>query len=228
MNRTPTIRVLAILLALALLAALPLATGCKKDDTGTDVSATEGGTGATEETAGEAGTSAETGTDVAADTATPDGSGTGEAANAPATITVRLYWVEAGENALGVERTLPYTQAVATAAMNALLAGPTPEEQATWPAISTAIPAGTTLNGITVANGVAKVDLSPEFESGGGTFSVTARLAQVVYTLTQFPTVDAVEFYIDGVKVEMFSGEGLILDGPQTLDDYDSLLPIDA
>ena len=93
---------------------------------------------------------------------------------------------------------------------------------------STAIPRDTRLLGITVKDGVARVDLSREFESGGGTFSMTARLAQVVYTLEQFPTVDAVEFYIEGVKVEMFSSEGLILDGPQTLDDYDELLPIDA
>lgn len=205
MKHSSLTRLIIALLTLTLLAALPLAAGCDTDDETPDVPV-----------AGE--TEAET----------DDGSGAGEAPNAPSTITVRLYWVEAGENALGIERTLPYTQAVATAALDALLAGPTAQEQTTWPAISTAIPAGTKLNGVTVADGIAKVDLSSEFESGGGTFSVTARLAQVVYTLDQFPTVDAVEFYIDGVKVEMFSGEGLILDGPQTFDDYDDLLPIDA
>ena len=220
-------RLIIALLTLVLLAALPLAAGCDKDDETPDVPVageTEPETETDGATEGE-----ETADDGAADdTTADDGSGTGEAPNAPSTITVRLYWVEAGENALGIERTLPYTQAVATAALNALLAGPTAQEQATWPAISTAIPAGTKLNGVTVADGIAKVDLSSEFESGGGTFSVTARLAQVVYTLDQFPTVDAVEFYLDGVKVDMFSGEGLILDGPQTFDDYDDLLPIDA
>ena len=224
MKRMPMTRILAILLALALFAALPIAGGCDKDEETPDVPVAEEAESGSES----ADDAAVTNEDAAAETPAEDGSGAGEAANAPSTITVRLYWVEAGENALGIERTLPYTQAVATAAINALLAGPTAEEQATWPAISTAIPAGTTLNGITVAGGVAKVDLSSEFESGGGTFSVTARLAQVVYTLDQFPTVDAVEFYLDGVKVEMFSGEGLILDGPQTLDDYDDYLPIDA
>ncbi len=224
MKRMPMTRILTILLVLALFAALPIAGGCDKDEEMPDVPVADEAESGSESADDEAVTDE----GDAAETPTEDGSGAGEATNAPSTITVRLYWVEAGENALGIERTLPYTQAVATAAINALLAGPTAEEQATWPAISSAIPAGTTLNGITVAGGVAKVDLSPEFESGGGTFSVTARLAQVVYTLEQFPTVDAVEFYLDGVKVEMFSGEGLILDGPQTLDDYDDLLPIDA
>jgi spore germination protein GerM len=50
----------------------------------------------------------------------------------------------------------------------------------------------------------------------------------VVYTLDQFDSVDAVEFYIEGKRVEMFSSEGLILEGPQRGTDYYDLLPIDA
>ena len=52
-----------------------------------------------------------------------------------------------------------------------------------------------------------------------------ARLAQVVYTLTQFPTVDGVEFRLDGEPVDTFSGEGIVLDGPQTRKDYEDQLP---
>ena len=97
--------------------------------------------------------------------------------------------------------------AVATAAMEALLAGPAPgfEADLGW---FTAVPEGTALNGIVIADGTATVDLSAEFESGGGTLSVTARVAQVVFTLTQFPTVDEVDFEIDGVAVDWLTGEG--------------------
>jgi spore germination protein GerM len=112
--------------------------------------------------------------------------------------------------------------------MEELLAGPSAAEQETWPLLATAIPEGTDLLGLTISDGVAKVDLSSEFESGGGTWSVTARLAQVVYTLAQFDTVDAVEFSIDGEVVELFSGEGLVLDGPQSPEDYEQLVPVDA
>ncbi|MRR13444.1 hypothetical protein EG835_13545, partial [bacterium] len=213
---------------LAMLVALPTMAGCKKtsDEPETPVATDEAETTEPADDPADSETPAEEPMIVPADA--EDGSSPALAPNAPTTLTVRLAWVEAGENALGVERSIPYTQAVATASMNALLAGPTPEEQATWPAISTAIPAGTKLLGLSVANGVARVDLSKEFESGGGTFGVTARLAQVVYTLTQFPTIQAVEFYIEGVKVEMFSTEGLILEGPQTIEDYENLLPMDA
>lgn len=211
MRRIPVAHLLAALLVIALVAVLPMAGGCAKDEETPDTPAAD-----------------DAGTDAPSAATSTDGSGAGSGPNTPSTITVRLYWVEAGENAIGIERTLPYSEAVATAALNALIAGPTVQEKSTWPSISNAIPAGTQLLGVTVADGLAKVNLSKEFESGGGTFSVTARLAQVVYTLEQFPTVEAVEFYLEGAKVEVFSTEGLILDGPQTSDDYYNLLPVDA
>lgn len=221
-------RTITLVLLLALLAALPALGGCKKTEDAPETPVATGEAESTETTGTEIEPDAGAGETPGVPADAQDGSNPADAPNAPATLTVRLAWVEAGENALGVERSIPYTQAVATAAMNALLAGPTAQEQATWPAISTAIPPGTKLLGLSVADGVAKVDLSKEFESGGGTFGVTARLAQVVYTLTQFPTVQAVEFYIEGVRVEMFSSEGLILEGPQTIEDYEHLLPMDA
>jgi Sporulation and spore germination/Immunoglobulin-like domain of bacterial spore germination len=145
------------------------------------------------------------------------------------TTTVRAYFMLGSftdnPGLAPVLRTIPETKAVATAAMHALLAGPKGAELAASPALYTAIPAGTRLLGVTIADGVATVDLSPEFASGGGTYSMAARLAQVVYTLTQFPTVDSVLFQLDGVPVTTFSSEGIVLAGPQTRADYRELLP---
>jgi spore germination protein GerM len=64
------------------------------------------------------------------------------------------------------------------------------------------------------------VDLSSEFEEGGGTLALTVRLAQVVCTLDEFPTVDGVRFAIDGTVVDVFSGDGLIIDEPVACSDY--------
>lgn len=64
------------------------------------------------------------------------------------------------------------------------------------------------------------------FASGGGSFSVRGRLAQVVYTLTQFATVTRVSFKLDGQPVTVFSSEGIILDTPVTRVTYrDDFLP---
>jgi hypothetical protein len=52
-----------------------------------------------------------------------------------------------------------------------------------------------------------------------------ARLAQVVYTLTQFPTVEGVRFALDGEPVEVFSSEGIALEEPQTRADYEDVTP---
>jgi len=146
-----------------------------------------------------------------------------------ATNIVRAYFVlgsfTGNEGLVPVLREVPETKAVATAALTALLAGPKDAELESRPAMYTAIPDGTRLLGVTIADRIATVDLSAEFESGGGSYSVQARLAQVVYTLTQFPTVDGVLFEIDGKPVTTFSSEGVVLDGPVDRADYRDVLP---
>lgn len=108
-------------------------------------------------------------------------------------------------------------------ALSALLEGVTAGEAGMG--LSSAIPVGTRLLRVEVAEGVASVDLSREFDSGGGSLSMMARVTQVVYTATRFAGVDAVRFLIDGSPLEVLGGEGLIIDGPQTRDDWSGLTP---
>ena len=114
------------------------------------------------------------------------------------------------------------TLAVGRAALEDLIAGPT---AADGERVSSAVPAQTRLLGLNIEDGLATVDLSSEFESGGGSLSMQMRLAQVVFTLTQFPTVDRVEFRLDGEPVDVFSGEGIVLDEPVDRGDYEDLMP---
>ena len=60
--------------------------------------------------------------------------------------------------------------------------------------LTTAIPAGTALLGVGIADGVATVNLSAEFRA-----SSPQAIAQVVYTLTALDGVTEVAFSIDGV-----------------------------
>ncbi|MFP5488148.1 MAG: GerMN domain-containing protein, partial [Acidimicrobiia bacterium] len=78
----------------------------------------------------------------------------------------------------------------------------------------TAIPAGTELRSVNLEDGTATVDLTAEFGSGGGTLSMFARVGQVVFTATQFDTVDRVVFWIDGAPIEFLGGEGLVMSDP--------------
>jgi spore germination protein GerM len=109
--------------------------------------------------------------------------------------------------------------------MTLLLEGPNSGETSGPPTISTAIPEGTSLLGVTVESGVATVDLSGEYDDGGGSFGMFARLAQVVFTLTRLPDVDGVVFSLDGTPVTTFSSEGIELDGLQSREGYYDHLP---
>lgn len=126
-------------------------------------------------------------------------------------MTLRLYFVR--DERVGVAtRDVARTQGVAAAAVRELLAGPDAVERAGG--LQTAIPAGTDVRGVSVSNGVATVDLSGAFASGGGSTSMQLRVAQVVYTLTQFPTVRRVAFELDGEPVDAIGGEGVVVSPP--------------
>ena len=133
-------------------------------------------------------------------------------------------WFHRGEQLFVVTRTQSATPRVGTAAMEALLEGPSPGERSAG--IATQVPDGTQLLGLIVDKGIATVDLTSEYESGGGTASMTMRLAQVVCTLDQFPTVKGVLFQLDGRPVDVLGGEGIVIDHPLRCRDYRDLLPV--
>jgi hypothetical protein len=108
-----------------------------------------------------------------------------------------------------VIRRIEPTLEVARAAINELIAGPTPDEMAGVPAIHGGLPDGTRLLGLTIRDGTARVDLSEEIEDVGGTFGEMSVLTQLVFTLTQFPTVDEVVLMIEGSAVEFYGGHGM-------------------
>ncbi|MCZ7423199.1 GerMN domain-containing protein [Verrucosispora sp. WMMA2121] len=103
----------------------------------------------------------------------------------PATLTLELWYVRDGR-LVPTRRTRPATVATSRLALAELAAGPTrPEADA---GLVTLLPDGAEVSRI--ADGVASVRLAAVADP------VTARLreAQVVYTLTQFPTVRQVDF----------------------------------
>jgi germination protein M len=114
-------------------------------------------------------------------------------------------------------------EAVGRGALEGLLQGPTDAEQELG--FSTMVPAGTELLGLSIVDEVATVDLTEEFATGGGSLSMTGRVAQVVYTLTQFPTVSGVLFEIEGEPVTSLGGEGVEIGEPQTRADWEALTP---
>jgi len=129
----------------------------------------------------------------------------------------------------------------------ALLSGPTSDEADSVPAMSSAIPAGTRLLGIDVADGIATVDLSAEFfgvaateySSPGGIIYFYSEnvsrcegaagypVGQIVFTLTRLPEIDSVIFLIEGEELGIYATPDLTItpDDPVIRDDFEYLLP---
>ncbi len=135
-----------------------------------------------------------------------------------------LVYLTRGEQVgVGGRRVEVVGGAVARASMEALLEGPTALEAAAG--LATQIPAGTSLLDLAVQDGVATVDLSGAFDDGGGSLSMQLRVAQVVHTLTQFDTITAVGFRIDGEPVQAVGGEGVLVDPPVGRADFEGVAP---
>jgi germination protein M len=148
------------------------------------------------------------------------------------TMTLSVYFLrdnERGDPKIGTahrEIVVPEDKAVAAAAMRELLAGPTKDEEDAG--LATAIPEETELIDLALESEtkVVTVNLSDEFESGGGSLSMRARLAQVVYTLTQFPTIETARFQLEGEPVDVFGGEGVVLEEPVGRVDFEDVTPL--
>ena len=140
---------------------------------------------------------------------TPDG----------ATRMVLVYFVR-GETLAAATRTVASDAEAPERAMSELVEGPEAGER-----LQTAIPSETLLRGVAIDNGVATVDLSRSFEGGGGSLSIRLRVAQVVYTLTQFQTIQRVAFALDGTAVEAIGGEGIVVRPPVGQAAFQDLAP---
>ncbi len=152
---------------------------------------------------------------------TSGGASGGPAATTPATVQASVYFLDGEHLSPAHRRVVP--PGTAAGAVRALLTGPSAAERAAGR--GTAIPPGTALRGLSVHAATATVDLSGRFDDGGGSASLRARLAQVVFTVTQYPAIQRVSFALDGKPVKVFGGEGLILDHPVNRADFEDVTP---
>jgi hypothetical protein len=155
-------------------------------------------------------------------TPSPTGSGT-PTASPPGDEFTYEAWFSYGDRLFVTKRTEPFDPGVGRIALTAVLAGPSQAERDA--AIGTAIPDGVDLNGLSIDDGIATVDLTGGFDDSSGSLAERMRLAQVVYTMTQFPSVTGVRFELDGEPVEVFGSHGLLVGEPQTREGFEDLLP---
>ncbi len=111
------------------------------------------------------------------------------------------------ENVSGLESQL-------NIAVQRLIDGPNASEEQRG--LSSSVPTMTKLLSLSVQGNEVTVNLSKEFEAGGGTSDIQGRLMQVFYTLTQPKDIEKVKLLLEGKTVSVFSGEGIMIENPWT------------
>jgi spore germination protein GerM len=143
--------------------------------------------------------------------------------SAPAAeTTAQIYWLkdEGGRfqlvpEAITVARDAS-PDAQVQAAFASLLSKPGDPEQSAF----TTIPEQTTLLEATVQTDGIHVDLSGDFETGGGSASMVGRLGQVIYTASAFDPAAPVWISVEGKPLTLLGGEGVEVSQPMTRDDF--------
>ena len=113
---------------------------------------------------------------------------------------VKAYYIRIEQNDVQfveVERTVPRTAAVGTAAIEELLKGPTPAEKAEG--LDNPIPQQARLRSLRIVDAVAYADFDESLQAQvGGSLRVAAIRNTITLTLLQFPTVKMVVISIEG------------------------------
>ena len=136
--------------------------------------------------------------------------------NDPGTMGTNVYWV-VGEETVPQQIRIPRTLGIGKASLEALLWGPVPQNASGF---QTAIPTSeevlnyagrgadwgerVKLNSLTIVDGVAHADFSPEITAiAGGAIETALIHQQIEKTLLQFSTVDEVEITVDGQRDQL-------------------------
>jgi spore germination protein GerM len=140
-----------------------------------------------------------------------------EPAVQPRRRTSRIYYIRVTDDGTiypyQVERMVSYVDSPMTQTLNALIAGPTPEELNTG--LLNLIPENTQLISAAVKDGVAYLNFNESFRFNPmGVEGFVAQLQQIIYSTTEFPTVDRVQILIEGKRVEYLGGEGIYIGEP--------------
>lgn len=122
----------------------------------------------------------------------------------PATVAAKICFVAIDSDGIVIRKEVSRQVAKdspLTVSINSLLAGPTAAE--TKAGCRTLIPAGTKLYSAVVKNGVATLDFSEEIKfNPNGVEGYLGQFMQIVYTATNFSTVQSVQILIEGQKID--------------------------
>ena len=121
----------------------------------------------------------------------------------------------------GVVRSIEYTDAPLTSALEILLKGPLPAEINNG--YRTMLSPDIRIQNIYIKNDVAYIDFNEAFRFNTlGREGLLAQLKQVVYTVTEFSNIKKVQIMIESKKSEYLGPEGIYIGKPLSRDSFRS------
>ncbi len=143
---------------------------------------------------------------------------------APVELTGQVYWLkddgtsfELVAQSVSVAADASPSDRVAAVFGNLLSKPGDPSQEA-----FTTIPEQTQLLSASVKSDGVHVDLSGDFETGGGSAAMIGRLGQVIYTATAFDPAAPVWLSVEGKPLTLLGGEGLEVSQPMTRSNFDA------
>ena len=131
-----------------------------------------------------------------------DASGTSPTDGAKAaTMSTVVYYQDNYGYLVPVMCTLPYEDGVAKATLNRMIQSPENDMQAARLGLKTVLPEGTTID-LDISDGLARIDLGKEVLSMADAAAESNMIAAIVQALTEFESVERVEFLVDGQKID--------------------------
>lgn len=113
-------------------------------------------------------------------------------------IHITVYYQDGDGYIVPVTRGVPKQEGIARAAINGLIDSPIIREELEYYGLYPVLPQGTEVLGINIKDGIATIDFNEALLNYEREIDERNIIASVVYTLTEFNTVDGVKVWING------------------------------
>jgi germination protein M len=113
-----------------------------------------------------------------------------------------VYYQDNGGYLVPVMRKIPWEEGIAKATLKKMMDTDEQKQDLMAMGLNALLPADTEINGLTIKDGLAKLDLSKEAMEFNDAVSENNMVQGVVLTLTEFSTIDKVQFLFDGKVID--------------------------
>ena len=118
-----------------------------------------------------------------------------------ATMSTVVYYQDNYGYLVPVMCTIPYEDGVAKATLNRMIQSPENDMQAARLGLKTVLPEGTTID-LDISDGLARIDLGKEVLKMADAAAESNMITAIVQALTEFESVERVEFLVGGQKLD--------------------------